>query len=263
MSEQSLIPTEEEIRQLPRWAQVAFAARCARRVQWSYWSARPVVAEQQQEANGRAILIAELAATTRDSNGLSEPYATETSVDIEAAAKAVDSSSLAFAAYTAKAAFTAANAAFHDAKYVAANVANAVTFASIADPNQEEGIQDDYELLLRLTREQNWTDETPVPPNVFTPLSVEQRVASGKLSAEGKTTAEFVGECVVASPAGAKPSKLRLRIAIPENVDLDALEDDLVDLYAKMDDYHRARGGAGLTLDEFKRYVREFVGAEV
>ncbi len=33
MSEKVNIPTEKEIGQLPRWAQVAFAARCARRVQ--------------------------------------------------------------------------------------------------------------------------------------------------------------------------------------------------------------------------------------
>ena len=33
MAERIEIPTEKEIKQLPRWAQVAFAARCARRVQ--------------------------------------------------------------------------------------------------------------------------------------------------------------------------------------------------------------------------------------
>jgi hypothetical protein len=33
MSQEITIPSEEEIKQLPRWAIVAYAARCARRVE--------------------------------------------------------------------------------------------------------------------------------------------------------------------------------------------------------------------------------------
>jgi len=56
------IPTKEEIEQLPRWARVAFAARCARRVQPLYVIAWPDAHKNHIRDIDAAITLAEEAA---------------------------------------------------------------------------------------------------------------------------------------------------------------------------------------------------------
>ena len=56
------VPSEEEIGQLPRWAQVAFAARCARRVQPLFKAAWPDAPAESCQALEDAITQAEHAA---------------------------------------------------------------------------------------------------------------------------------------------------------------------------------------------------------
>ena len=53
------LPTEEEISQLPRWAIVAFAARCARRAQSVFIFAWPDAPEEHKEAVVNAIQAAD------------------------------------------------------------------------------------------------------------------------------------------------------------------------------------------------------------
>lgn len=60
------LPTRDEIKLLPRWAEVAFAARCARRVQILFVSQWPDAPREHIDAVDRAIAYAELSAAAAD-----------------------------------------------------------------------------------------------------------------------------------------------------------------------------------------------------
>ncbi|MFN0146596.1 MAG: hypothetical protein ACKVT1_08805, partial [Dehalococcoidia bacterium] len=55
-------PSREELVKLPRWARVAFAARCARRVQPLFLKHWPSAPKEHVEALDKAITLAETAA---------------------------------------------------------------------------------------------------------------------------------------------------------------------------------------------------------
>ena len=59
MPKKGAIPTRDEIKQLPRWAQVAFATRCARRVQPLFTAFWPDTPQKYVEVLEQAIVIAE------------------------------------------------------------------------------------------------------------------------------------------------------------------------------------------------------------
>ncbi len=58
----STVPIEKEIAALPRWARVAFAARCARRVQPLFQAFWPEAPPEHVAAVDTAITLAERAA---------------------------------------------------------------------------------------------------------------------------------------------------------------------------------------------------------
>jgi hypothetical protein len=66
MGDDVKLPTEKEVRQLPRWARVAFAARCARRVEPLLKLHWPEAPQQDVQAVGMAIRAAEIAAARAD-----------------------------------------------------------------------------------------------------------------------------------------------------------------------------------------------------
>ena len=61
---EATLPTEKEIRQLPRWARVAFAARCARRALPLFVKHWPNAPRHHVEAITNAVEVAESAAGT-------------------------------------------------------------------------------------------------------------------------------------------------------------------------------------------------------
>ncbi|MEM9065772.1 MAG: hypothetical protein AAGB51_09820, partial [Planctomycetota bacterium] len=64
------LPSKEELRTLPRWALVAYAARCARRVQPLFKASWPDAPAEHVEAVDKAITLAERsAAAARDGVG--------------------------------------------------------------------------------------------------------------------------------------------------------------------------------------------------
>lgn len=115
-----LVPTEQEVRALPRWARVAFAQRCARRVR-SARGVLPTAAGGDSRASETAITLADRA------------------VSADAARTAAD---LLLKTATTDTPLTA----------------------------QLRCIRRDFARLKWLAREQKWTDDTPVPPDVFGPL---------------------------------------------------------------------------------------------
>ncbi|MEM7147968.1 MAG: hypothetical protein AAF591_22885 [Verrucomicrobiota bacterium] len=152
--------TKEEIAQLPRWAMVAFAARCARRL------LRP-------DSDERVVRAVEIA----------EEYA--------AAAATPDHAANLYAAYNAKAAYNAAynayNAAYPDRAKAAAKAAahaahaaaaakaatvtaHAATYATYAYYAAE--VRKDFDFLLAKAKAEGWDENTRVPPTVFPPLGI-------------------------------------------------------------------------------------------
>ncbi|MBP3956318.1 protein kinase [Gemmata sp. G18] len=162
------IPTEEEIATLPRWARVALAARCARRVLPLYqhfWLAAPV---EYVAAVARAIEVAECAAAFR----------LEIDDGAEAGAQAAVGPAADFlpAYYVAEAAAYAACAAFTPNAYFVARAAVAADDAvDAAYPVGGASILRravcvDLELLTSAVLSRRCSDETPIAPTFFGPL---------------------------------------------------------------------------------------------
>lgn len=234
--------TEEELRQLPRWAVVAFAARCARRVQplfTKYWAKAPdeyvmtintaiTLAESSARVGradapvGRAHVAAGVVAYDAARPGAYEGVAYEGPIYPAAGAAAV---ARAAAGAAAAAADANAGAAAADAAYAAAGAARAYSFALAA-------IRPDFELLKSLAAFEGWTPESPVDPDLLGPLW-PQGVPEGwpdTLSCEDDV------------------SGLQVEFEVPDGTsDEEALR--LMDGYlSRLNALHRAIGGKGLRI---------------
>lgn len=154
------LPTEEEIAQLPRWARVAFAARCARRVLPLYAHYWPSAPTEHVVAVHYSVRIAELGgeAAARFGDSAKE------------AAQAAWSNRLEGVHGLAEvAAATASHAAFARGGDELRSVIHAVESAGLLVTIRPQ-IRRDFAHLARLAEWQRWTDDTPVSPEVFGPL---------------------------------------------------------------------------------------------
>ncbi len=159
------LPTREELQGLPRWARVAFAARCARRVQPLFKLLWPEAPRKHIAAVDRAITLAELLAA--------DPASARD--DLDAAVRAVyaactdawadNNESAAFAAQAAGEAAYAAQAAYTDTDAAAATdvVAHAIkaTYAhthASAFVAARAAIYRDYRMLWGTTMGGPFTD---------------------------------------------------------------------------------------------------------
>ena len=152
-----LVPTETEVASLPRWARLAFAARCARRL-------LPLLPLETSDDRGYATHVADLV----------------TAVEQSAATGALQSRALAAAAkrvkarehdpeFTGREAVMAALAAYHSEGCTAAKTAVCVlqrlalvrTLRFVLLPRR------DFDGVQLKARQHKWTDDTPVPPEVF------------------------------------------------------------------------------------------------
>jgi len=206
------IPTKEEIEQLPRWARVAFAARCARRVQPLYVIAWPDAHKNHIRDIDAAITLAEEAAENAVKNA---------KISLAAAGNAADSAGYvgddidAYHAvgYTAvrAATYAAATAAFaaDSANPVedAISISNVVAAAREAVFIEITHVRRDLDLLLAKALEEKWDAKTPVPPTVFGPMWpggepewLHEGKLPGAMSSEAKTAAEPLALSEVSSP---------------------------------------------------------------
>jgi hypothetical protein len=248
------LPSEEEIEELPRWARVAFAARCARRV-LAFWTGWPDASKKALLNTITATEFAERAAKT----GYALPESVETaknasvtaavaasgsgSPSAEAAARAVaraveaaadDTAPYTVVPFTARVTAEAAEAAAE-----AVNLAHSYTAI-------QHIIRRDFEHLANLADWQNWTDDTPVPPEVFGPLWPE------------------------GPPKGWPPindvpprTDLLLESFARERATEQMIADDIVNLFNALNRYHIARSGVRLTLEQFRSLISALVPAEV
>ncbi|HJZ54364.1 MAG TPA: hypothetical protein VKE74_05375 [Gemmataceae bacterium] len=173
LPDRPLIPTAEEVGKLPRLARFAFAARCARRV-WpivrSDLRSHPEVAEQ-------VATVLELVEQFATGRGEPKQVAEAGRQALRATDRAVRAKAASSAALTI---WQAAHALAESvtggvcgvslaAEYAARAVIQAAT---VQTPIRRQllCIRRDFDRLKHLARKHNWTDDTPVPPEVFGPM---------------------------------------------------------------------------------------------
>lgn len=174
MSDELKLPTKEDIAQLPIWAIVAFAARCARRVQPLFTRAWPDAPKEHVQAVDEAITFSEkAAANAKTATKNTYAYASKALHVIDTVPK--DAFAKDTAAKTANAAYNAAYAAFVANNAIA--VATAAMSATYAAAHATKAAKDaaasicrDFDILKETAEREHWTGNTPVPQKVFGPM---------------------------------------------------------------------------------------------
>lgn len=173
---------------LPHWARVAFAARCGRRV-WPLFSANlPNALPQRKQAVLRALELAEMsAASARPAEGLEEAVGNalqtagaamlamygitvEDEEEDEDEPLPQDGNASLIAAFAAKTAEKAAETANCSPEKSADLALEAFGFARQTAGDTSDSIQtlwQEFMQLERVARRGGWTDQTPVPANVW------------------------------------------------------------------------------------------------
>lgn len=248
------VPIPEEIEQLPLWPRVAFAARCARRIQPRFRlpEDHPDRIKHVRAIDG-AIALSEQSAHA-NAYVKAGAYANAARAAAVAAVAAHDAHDAARAARAARAAaYAAVDAAteFIDAASNAA-VADAVAYAAA---DAASAVRQDFETLVEHTRQSGWTDETPVLPTVFGPLwpdgepawftegkEWQRRVLAGEIG--GNKDVFVGGEAAFEGAAAADSVPVpKVRVLWDPN----ALSDeDYARLVAAVGDVVRAGGGSRL-----------------
>jgi hypothetical protein len=170
-----LLPSYKEVELLPRWARVAFAARCARRVLPIIRGASSLTPGDSFGAVAAAVDAAERCAATADRTIPDRVFApAEANLDYFGSHA---SDAVCVAATTVSDTLEAPTTA--DAIANATNAADSATRAILltsSEPRDLVFVRKDFDRLLGLAKEHGWTDDTPVPPEVFGPLWPPGRV---------------------------------------------------------------------------------------
>lgn len=170
------IPTAQDLNTLPRWAIIAFAARCARRVEPLFKKAWPTAPRNHLDAIRDAVEETERVAAIGAADIFrAKHYAQIADLASYVADYGVDTKPESDAYFAAHAAANAAGAiAYPDeaatAAYYAAYDASLALSAISRDTNHL--IKQDFTLLQTLARDQKWNDDTPVSPQIFSLHSV-------------------------------------------------------------------------------------------
>jgi hypothetical protein len=207
------LPTEEEIGKLPRWARVAFAARCARRALPLFKKHWPEATTKRVGVLEGAIHVSELtAAKFRSPPWNTDVYYWDDAIPTNAN----------FVSLSASFAFVATDTRTYTA--VVSAISNAVrSGVSIAS------ITNDFRTIVILAEFESWTDDTPVPPTVFGPLWPDGPPAGW--------------------PEDENPDRdLVLEIDLPDDATDADVKRYVELLVSKADDVYRAGGGNGLKI---------------
>jgi hypothetical protein len=264
MADEVRIPSRREIARLPRWVRVAFALRCARRVHPLLRAVFPdalvkyvVAIEHPLQRVERAYdaahgLDAHVAAieAEREASTAADAISTSATTDaqtatVRVALAVVAAAKAAISVYQDKddnvstAAFGAAKAAFAAADIVG---------ATIVRP-----IRRDLLTLKEASKNEHWTDETRPSLESLGPLWLEgeepnwkevvQRKQRGKKQ-RGKQTGEGQEE------------RLIISAYVDESVGDDTLVEGITELYRALNKYDILCGGSGLTIDDWRIFVR-------
>ncbi|AWM38874.1 hypothetical protein GobsT_28970 [Gemmata obscuriglobus] len=163
----TLVPSRQDIAALPRWARVAFAARCARRVLpviKKLWTDSP---KPLLPSLDKAVRVAETAAADRNVGGGSVA-----TTHVARADGAADAVAAVCAADSARAAAYAADAAHADVVRgaVTAAVTCLLRASTVGNVGHLAAPARDFDALARRAKSERWTHDTPVPPSTFGPM---------------------------------------------------------------------------------------------
>ncbi len=242
------LPTAEEIHQLPEWAQLTFAAHCARLAFPNFLKYWPKAPQKHVEDVERAISLTEQAAKSMfhlntafinlaDKARIAADYATR--------AKNVAPTAVATAAALSAAAAATATAAssFRPNAHAAAEAATHAANAGVP----KIAIHQLFQRLLEECHQHQLAGETVIPPTVFDPYRHKSSVIDDDMS----------------DPTDSSGFRLILDSFAAEGVDLQDVRKRLVTLFRQLNEYSLLRWGKGLTIDEFKQYLLAGVPAEV
>lgn len=162
------LPTVRELLALPRWAMVAWAARCARRVQPVLSEVWPDRSQTILAAVDRAIELAESSAAKAQADpGLA-------SASFRAMCERLDDPRVVAVAGTASsAAMIAVPSAMPGRHQQAAQIAAGALGVTNDDATKlaiAASMRKDYLLLAETANTQRWTHDTAVPPSFFGPI---------------------------------------------------------------------------------------------
>lgn len=248
------LPSEEEIAELPRWARVAFAARCARRVLPLY----SVADTARWKKHSRVLLdVLDLADDVSDSAKLSPTLAKlKEDVNHIGVAGWTNSDDLTVNPDTLPS-YWLVRAIWHVIHTVETNkfttcftsVSSDVSAMRAADAFGfaiAPHIRRDFDHLAQLAEVRRWTDDTPVPPDVFGPLWPEGPPKGWPANTDAPARDELVIEAYASDKATEKK-----------------IEDDLVNLFNALNRYNIARSGKRLMLRQFRSLVSSHALVEV
>ncbi|MCE9567598.1 MAG: hypothetical protein K8U57_36825 [Planctomycetes bacterium] len=231
------LPTEDEIAKLPRWARVAFAARCARRVLPLFLYLKPQTKPDGLRSQRLRLERADLAASSATAIEPRTWYGDADWPDnpIDKAAHAIlQSSTATILEATGRGEPSRAAMAVQTAVAGAEPIADIVPF-----------IRRDFDHVAKLAEWQHWTDDTPVPPEVFGPLWPEGPPKGWPAVTDA-------------------PARTELAVALfpRERVDTPGIRDEVLNLFNALNRYHIARSGTRLTLEQFESLLPAAVPVE-
>jgi hypothetical protein len=249
----AVLPSEEEIAALPRWARIAFAARCARRV-WplvlSSWTAAPThhlstgkraIIRAEQIANGADFYAQDgnilgttdgasrAAFETITSDGLANDVVT---IGLKTAGDAV------YAASQSGSADTVANAVSNSELTITTFLMEQSSWNQTFSSTGSGVIRRDFDHLADLALWQKWTDDTPVPPEVFGPLWPEGAPAGWP-----------------ADPEVPQHSSITLELTQQDDIPEKVLLNETMNIFNALNEYHISRGGQTLCLEDFQPMI--------
>jgi len=244
---------------LPRWAIVAFAARCAIRVRPLFEATWPEAPESYGRIVDRAIAAAasasETAGSTVGADIANSAYRVAATNEYRDAASGAN---VAYAACNAASAARAARAAsnINSVTHAAHAYADATTAVSNSflrfryDYNVSENflyaVRRDYDLLLACATEEKWTDDTPVPQAFFGPLWALGEAPDWA----GKEEPNWDSEIVV-------------QIEVPDDASDAEVVAAVTELVGRLNKLDRAYGGHGLEVSQLDIHGEVFVPQEV
>jgi hypothetical protein len=232
------LPTGDEIAKLPRWVRVSFAARCARYGESAWCAYYPDESSENRRVVAKAIQAVERMAASGRRSTTREPreHFTDTALQVFIRNVVLPAYDAAWEAWDAQVSSTMTG------KAVAA-AAQAITFVMRLGEHPAI-IRRDFDHLARLAEAYEWTDDTPVSPEVFGPLWPEGP-PKGWPNADVPARAELAIEAFARNQATEQ-----------------MVEDDVVNLFNALNRYHIARSGVRLTLEQFRSLLPSLVPAE-
>ena len=264
---------KEKLTGLPRRAVVAFAARCARRVQPLFVAAWPDAPQKHLDAIEKAIVLAERYGQG-DKITAADAYADAYADAVAYAARAADArAAAAYADAAAYAAYAAHAADAADAYADAAYAARAAAAYADAAVGGAPVIEKDLQRLLDHARRKGWTEDSKViiSPDFFGPMWPDGEPQGWPESAVKKKPAK---EQDVIQPkrhedqpsADEEPASADARVPDVPPIELyidpgDAPKETVQAVFDRFSDLHRAAGGLGLEyeIDGLYVYAREKV----